>query len=198
MSCLNLKGLGHWVERLGMSDGAAPARSFAWRAGGPSLASIAEPRPRSRAQPIQPSISPSQVTPASLAPPRPLSAGALNLGSSAGPSAPEGAERFLVTIAADRPRRRISRNRVGDPGLCRNLLAGRRVSVAEIYEIAGRLEHLYADRGYRPGAGRRSPATAGRRRRLEAHRRRRLYRAGLARARRRNRRARRWRREREL
>ena len=92
-------------------------------------------------------ISPSQVTPATLAPPRPPPGGALNLGSSAGPTAPAGAENFMVTIGQVNVDGGFPEIELQSRALAESL-AGRRVSVAEIYEIAGRLERLYADQGF--------------------------------------------------
>ncbi len=92
-------------------------------------------------------MSPSKVTPATLAPPRSLSTGVLNIGSSAGPSAPPGAEKFVVAIGRVEveggfPEVEVATREVADR------LAGRRLSVAEIYEAAGRLQQVYADQGY--------------------------------------------------
>lgn len=94
----------------------------------------------------------SQITPASVRPVAPVASGEVSIPELAGPSAPQGAERLRVrlsTVAIDG-----GADAASDPGVAAArtafsaTLAGKTVSVAEIFAAARALEAAYGQSGY--------------------------------------------------
>lgn len=91
--------------------------------------------------------SPSQITPASLAPTRAPSSPEIHVGKPAPSAAPEGAQALRFRL-----RKVLFSGGFEEPGAAAEALAqpleGREITVAQLYDLARAVEALYADSGY--------------------------------------------------